>query len=212
MLSCKVLKPEMVTLDTENKVVIDITMPEIEYREPCEEEEEFDAPDTEEQAQNTAALIIRQAEIQAEEIVSRARITAIDEQTTIRREAKNDATREFAVARDNGYSEGMASATKEGNVIKAEAKKILEDAKAERKQLQESLEPEMVNLVISVVDKLLGDAVALDPGVVLHLIKQGLSSAAMTGDVTVYVSAQDFEQVQARKDELLALTDGSVKL
>ncbi|MCL2216329.1 MAG: FliH/SctL family protein, partial [Defluviitaleaceae bacterium] len=166
----------------------------------------------ENQAKSASARIIRQAEQQAEEIVSSARAAATQEQNTIRANANAEAKRITSEAREAAYKEGMDAATREGDAIKAEARQTLESAVAERKAMQESLEPEIVELIIGITDKLLDKAVAINPSVITNLIKQGLASAVITGDIIIYVSPQDLEQVQEHKDELVALADGSVKM
>lgn len=213
--SNRVLKSEYVHLDKDNKVRIEVDslMPDsVKGLSSSDATGEDKSEARVKKAEGTAAVIIRQAEIQAEDVLSRARIAAAQEQTSIRDKAQAEASHVLAESHEKGYNSGMAAATAEGDAIKAEAKQILEDAKAERDRIQKSLEPEMVNLVISITEKLLGDTVKLNPSVIINLIKQGLSSAALSGKVTVYVSAQDYELVVANKDELLTLTDGSVKL
>lgn len=208
--SRRILKHNTVTLDTENTVIIEIG----DYSAlAVDDDEEFiPPPRTEEDAQNSAEKIIRNAERQAEEILANARATANAEQNTILQNAESEALQLTAEARENGYNEGIAKAQSKANAIKAEAQQVLNDAIAERERMQKSLEPEIVEMIINITEKLLGNACELNPAVVINLIKQGFESTSISGDVTVYVSADDFELVEAKKDELMAVTDGSVKL
>jgi len=211
MLSCnRVLKAGTVNVDKDNKVIIDAGNSPEQLTD--DGDINIPEPNTEAQAQHTAKRIIRQAEQQAEEIISQARATATQEQASIRSEAQAEAHRAITEAREMAYKEAMDSATAEGNAIRAEAQQVLEDAKTERMSMQKKLEPEMVDLVVGITEKLLGKITDLNPSVIINLIKQGLASAVITGDVIIYVSPQDLEQVQAHKDELMALADGSVKM
>ena len=207
--SCKVIRRSAVNFDAENKVIIDTD--HILTPKP-DEAYEVEPEDKEQQARNSAARIIKQAEQQAERILSEARRAASDDRDTIISAANAEADRITAEARARGYDEGISSATSEGNKIKAEARKVLQDANAERKAMEENLEPEMVSLIIRITEKIISDTVSISPAVIINLIKQGLESASLTGDVVIYASPQDYEIVTERKNELLALADGSVRM
>jgi len=220
--SNRILKVGTVEVNHENKVIIDVT-PAVPF--PKNEEEPNSSELVEEAEpvgptpEEIAANIIGAANQQARRIVEAARNEAAMELAIAVQKGQEDATRiaEEAEklaeeAQRQGYEDGMNSATSEGDAIKAQAQKILEDAYAERKDMQEKLEPEMVDLVIQIVSKLLDNAIALNPSLVVNLVRQGMASATITGDVVVHVSPQDVEQVVAHKEEIMALTDGSVKL
>jgi len=218
ILSCnKILKAATVKVDNDNKVVIDVSA-QLQYT-PTDNDNLTDNNDESvvesnkiAQVNQTVAKKIRQAELQAEEIIANAKKIASEEQESIRATAETEAVRLMEEYRDIGYKEGMDLAISEGNTIKEEANEILKAAESEKKQMQENLEPEMVDLIIKITEKLLGNATNINPKVIINLIKQGLSSTVITGDVMIYVSADDLEQVQKHKEELMTLTDGSVNL
>jgi flagellar assembly protein FliH len=60
----------------------------------------------------------------------------------------------------------------------------------------------------------MGDAVEINPGVVTALIRAGFAGATLStkGEITVRVSAQDYEEVAAHKDEIMALVGGAAEL
>lgn len=209
--SNRILKVGTVAIDSDNRVVIDIG-PQAEQGADDDVERLGREPLDTAAAEAKAGTIIHKAKRQAEQIINDARITATAEQSKIIQEAEAEAAKILSEVKDRAYNEGMAAATEEGEAIKAEAEQVLKRAEAARKAMHENLEPEMVNLVIDIIEKLLLDTVTLNPAVIVNLIKQGLSSATITGEVKVYVSEQDFKEATERKDELLALTDGSVKL
>ena len=206
--SNRILKPGMVNLDTVNKVVIEAPPFDV----PTDPDEPEDPAIKEKDAQKQAAKIIRHAERQAEEILTNALADAEARQSEVLQNAETEAARITSEAHESGYKSGMDAATSEGEAIKAEARQVLEDAEAERKKMQESLEPEIVNMIIGITEKLLGNFAEINPKIIINLIKQGFAAATISGNVTVYVSAGDYDLVLANKDELLALTDGSVKL
>jgi len=205
--SRRILKHNTVKLDTENKIVIeigDVFTPSVEEDEP--------PPKTEDDAQSSAEKIVRHAERQAEEILSNARKVAVEEQDAILQKAKTEAAKIVSDARETGYNEGIEKATAEANAIRADAQRILDEATAEREHMQKSLEPEIVNMITGITEKLLGNTCELNPDTIINIIRQGFGAAAISGEVTVYVSADDYELVVEKKEELMALTDGSVKL
>ncbi|MCL2197703.1 MAG: FliH/SctL family protein [Defluviitaleaceae bacterium] len=207
-LSSRILKAQTVFVDTENKFVIETDAAEVESAG----DEPFDPDKKEREAHKSAKSIVKNAEQKAEEIISIARHEAMNVQAEIRRSADIEATQVISEARDQGYKEGMSAAIEEGEAIKAEAQQILDDAIAERKSMQESLEPEIVDLVIAITEKLLGNIKELNPSAIVNLIKQGFAESVISGEIKVNVSADDYEYVTKNKDELLAHTDGSVNL
>ena len=206
MLSSKrVLKPEMVTIDDEIKI--------IEINSEIFEEEKIDEPvNKEKDAQSAAKKIIRDAEKQAEEILGEAKKNAAEDAAKIRKEAEENVSKILSEARENGYNEGIEKANREGEEIKNCAQKILDDATAEQKKMRDELEPEIVNMIIAITEKLLGNISAINPAIITNLVKQGFAASAVSGDIIVHVSAADYDLVLEKKDEILASSDGSVKL
>ena len=208
-LSRRVLKAERIKIDKDNRVTIDV--PAFE-EEPINIDEAEDEAEAEAKAMSAAARIISTAEMQANEIKNRARMEALAIQSKIEAETKAEAERLLKETEESAYSAGMSKAKAEGDNIIEEANKILTDAKNQRKFLQDSLEPDIVKLIIDISDKLIGNAKDLNPKTITYLVKQGFGVGAISGDIKVFVSPVDFEEVVKSKDELLALTDGSANV
>jgi flagellar assembly protein FliH len=198
-------------MDRDNKVVIDINDPSL--FEPAEDEEspeETDVPEVSPEEQ--AERFLEAARREADKIILDAQAAGIAEQAALRNAAKSEVAAAKEQAKEEGYNEGLNIATREGDAIRAQARQVLAEAEAERAAMQKKLEPEIVDLLIRIMGKLTDNAVSLHPEIILTLVKMGMHSATITGDVTVYVSPGDFETVTADKDKITALTDGSVKL
>jgi len=210
--SKRVIKFYDVNIDTENKVIIEVPKALSDDHYSDNVLQEPTGPDAEEQAKSVAGKIIFQAEQQAAEMLSEARTKASAEQEMIINIAKDEAEAIYSEARDSGYKQGMDAATSEGDAIIAASNQVMENANAWRRQMEETLEPDMVALILGITEKLLGDTVKIQPEVIINLIKQGLLSTTVSGEVKIYVSADDYDLVVSQKDELLALTDGSVVL
>jgi len=216
--SSRVIKSHAVVLDVNNKVLIDIPEPfQGNVSQPVsvknnELNNETNEQVSEEQAESIAIRIINQAKQQAADILTNARLTASNEQDAIISAANEEASKVYNEASERGYAEGINKATAEGNEIIANANQILEDAKTWRKETEESLEPDIIELIIGITDKLVAEAVKTNPETVINLIKQGLSEATIQSDVTVYVSTDDFKLVKEHKDEIRSLIEGSFDL
>ena len=207
--SNKILKAERIKIDKDNRVTIEV--PAFE-EEPVSIAMEDEADDEEAKAMNAAARIINTAEMQAADIVNRARMEALAIQSKIEAETKEEAARLLKETEESAYNAGMSKARAEGDLILQEANKVLTDAKNQRLFLQESLEPDIVKIIINISDKLIGNAKNLNPTAITYLVKQGFGQGAITGDIKLLVSPKDYEAVIESKNELLAFTDGSANL
>ena len=205
--SNRVRKADRVRVDKDNRVTIDV---------PVIEEEPILDDDTEEEqeakAMSAAESIIKTAKNQANDIVNRARMEALAIQSKIEAETKAEAEKLLRETEEAAYNDGMSRARAEGDKIISEANKILTDAKNQRKSMQDSLEPDIVKIIIDICDKLIGNARDLNPKTITYLVKQGFGTGVISGDIKVLVSPEDFDEVVKSKDALLALTDGSANL
>jgi flagellar assembly protein FliH len=159
-----------------------------------------------------AARLLDGARKEAEQILLDAQAASVAEQAAMRNAVKSEIAVMKEQAKEEGYNEGITMATREGDDIRAQARKVLADAEAERKTMQQKLEPEMVDLLIHIVTKLIDNAVSLNPDIIVTLVRLGMQNATITGDVAVYVSPADYDAAIENKDRIMALTDGSVKL
>jgi len=199
--------------DPEDRVVIEVG--EMPHHDEAALGDEFgldEEVDPEVAAREQAVLIIQAANDEAAQIINDAKAAGIAEQAALRREAKSEAAVLLEQSRNDGYQEGMTTATREGDAIRAQARQVLAEAEAEYQHMRETFEPQMVDLLVRIAEKLIGNAVTLNPAVILSLVRIGMDNATITGDVKVYVSPDDYEMAVSRKDDITALTDGSVRV
>jgi flagellar assembly protein FliH len=199
-------------MDRENKVIIDVNDPAV-FGTAHEEVDDLDTNNEPEMTpEEQVARFLDAARREAEQIILEAQAAGVAEQAAMRNAAKSEIAIAMEQAKEQGYQEGMTAATREGDSIRAQARKVLTDAEAERIRMQESLEPEMVDLLMQIAAKLLNNAVVLHPDIILALVQMGIKNATITGDIIVYVSADDYDITVENRDKIMALTDGSVKL
>lgn len=156
--------------------------------------------------------ILRNAEHHAGEIISEAKKSA----EIIINEAKAEAGRQreaiYEDARQSGYDKGYNEARIEGKSIIAEAESTLAEAQEERGRLLRGAEPEIVSLIIDIIEKLLGDLVKLNPGVIAHIVRTGLEGAPNAKELAIRVSDGDFGTLTEMKQEILSYVDSDMEL
>ena len=115
-------------------------------------------------------------------------------------------------ARKEGFEKGYNEGVLQAEQIKQSASEELESAQHEKAEMLSRVEPEVVELIVSIVDKLLPKVAAFNRGTVVNLIKQGLEGATIKGTVNVHVSKEDYDATLAQRDEITASLDTSVIL
>ena len=208
-------------MDRENKVEIKIQKAEKKVAAPPPTEEDFVeldllnvediTADAIEKANETAKAIVDGAKNEAGSIIGEATDTA----NRIRKDAKFSTEQERAgillEAEKTGYKAGHDKGEAAAKAIIDEAANLRTKTLAEREETIKSLEPALVDLVIGICRKLVGENAA-NPQVVLHLIRQGLAQSNFTGDVVLRVSKEDYDNVTEHKDEIMESVGGGAEL
>lgn len=138
--------------------------------------------------------LVEQAQMEANAIVEEA-------QERVRRQADE--------AYQNAYNEGFEkgqndSYLQQQQLMEAheqQMRKELEALTYERQNVQKLIEPEMVQIIVELVEKMIG-VQAIDPEVILFLIRAGFTEMDGSGDLIVKVSFEDYETVMANKEQL----------
>ncbi|MCL2235348.1 MAG: FliH/SctL family protein [Defluviitaleaceae bacterium] len=222
----KIIKSHAVTVDTENQQSIGNSSDEVLAAAVTSAESVVDIsvveespvlPDVDlEQTRERAQDIINNANRNASEILAAARADAdrmIEDET-----AKLALERERTIeeAREIGRTEGHAQGYADGQ---AKAQGIVDDAEALRLQTEQEredalarFEGEIVKLISDVLDKIGDGKINANPDLILSLIRQGLGQSNFTGDVTLRVSAEDYDHVIANKADILTQIEGGANL
>lgn len=117
-----------------------------------------------------------------------------------------------ANAYEEAFEEGRQRGENEANRIINEAERIKAQALIVKNTLLNSAEPEIVELIASIVKKLIGDSFELRPELILFLIKQGLAQMSITGEITIHVSQEDYDTVIAEKAGILSMAEAGAKI
>ncbi len=108
---------------------------------------------------------------------------------------------------DEGYQIGFEEGRQQSDVLIQEALNIKETAVAQYKSMLDNAEPEIIDLVIVTVEKILNKHIDEDGVVIEGLIKSALEKCAYTDDLVLRVSSEDFSYALSLKDRILTLAE-----
>jgi flagellar assembly protein FliH len=83
-----------------------------------------------------------------------------------------------------------------------EAQRAVEEAKEERERILAGVEGEVIELVLKIAERLVGNASRLNPEVIRMVMREALGAMPSKGEAKVRVSPQDFEAASKAIKEL----------
>lgn len=145
-------------------------------------------------------MIRLKAQEQAAEILAQAKIDAEQFLESAREEAENNKRRIYDEAYNQGYRAGMEQSELEGRKIIEEANTVLATTYEKKEEILKTIEPEVVELIISTVKKIVAMEL-VNPEQVLYSIKNAFTKINKQERLTIRVNSLDLETVRkARKD------------
>ncbi len=146
-------------------------------------------------ASKTASDIIRNANEEAELIISNARKEAL--------EIKNEAS---MAGREQGYAEGLQKGQAELEQKARELERMKADLEADYRGVVEELEPHLVDVITEVYEHVLGIALDEHREIVMHLVNTTLFQMEGVKKFLLHVSKDDYPYVSMQKKELVSGT------
>ncbi len=143
----------------------------------------------EEDSSEKVSEIIEKANLEAQIIIERARQDA--------EQIKKDA---FSSAKREGYEEGRLQAKNENLRLQAEYEQRTIELQNQYESMMSNVEPEIANIIGSLVTKITGVMVEGREDVILYLIRQSIKDMDRSVEYTIRVSEEDYEYVSMRKD------------
>jgi len=143
------------------------------------------------EARDEAEIIILKARNEAQMIIDNAE-----------REVERERAETLENARSQGYGDGYNKGAAEAEALKREAEEAMRDTRAEYEEMLNNLEPQAVELIIKILNKLLGGSVRFNPQVILNLIREGLYGVVGSDGVKLRVSTDDYDYVYGHLDEI----------
>ena len=153
--------------------------------------------------------ILAQANEEANRIIENASQEAEIKAEEIKNQAKDEmnlkAEEIYKESFEKGYEEGKIKAEKDINALKIEANSILEQAKQERENMINSLEPEIINFIIDTTQNILTNSFTFNKDIISLLIKKGLLSIKELKNLKIFVSEEQFAYVEENKQKILGI-------
>lgn len=159
-------------------------------------------------AKERANAIIRAAEIECEETISKTRT----EQQAIISEAYEKSNNILENSRKKGYKQGVSEGRDAGlrtvdNLVE-EVKQIKQNVLSGRKTVAKELEEQIVELIISCVKKVLNHELEKNHKLLLNLIENGIEKCTYTDSLIIRVGENDYETVNSSKNKIYIMTEG----
>lgn len=164
------------------------------------------------EAKTEAAIIIKIAEERSKQIIEEAesqRIIIINNAQEQSGEIKEEAKKlGYEEGYKNGYDGGFEKGYDEGKSVSdlliQDSLKIKDDYINTRNDLLKELEDDIIQLVISIYEKILDKEIAEDDDTITSLVLNGIKNLDPTDKLTIIVSKDDFNTLEKSKDLILA--------
>jgi flagellar assembly protein FliH len=147
-------------------------------------------------AARDAQALIRQAQESALDVVTQAKVHAV--------EVENEARTR---GHDEGYAAGKAAADAELTEMTATMRELIESARAQRHEIIETAEPELVRLAMAIAERVIHRQIADDPNVVVENVRQALTRLVSREMVTLRVNPADLETIRQHRDSIVTSSD-----
>ncbi len=154
-----------------------------------------------EQAKEQAAEITAKATADAEELLRKAMQEAEKIKENARRQGE-----------ELGYANGMERAQAQEAQMREELEQLRQQQEQEYAERLHTMEPELMDAVIEVFDKVLMTDFAGRRKILLHLIQHTVQHIKNSREFRIRVSADDYETVSAGRDEIFRKIGGEVVL
>lgn len=195
LLSSKIFKNNQVTYGMPFQVRIPLTLQNLKLQEEQEVEEcmeETERPETIlEKAHEEAALIIKEATFEARRVMEEAYTEAKEKVAAMEEEALQ-----------KGYSEGTEAAQQEYDRLIAEAERIKENARVEHDDVLCSMENEMIELVLDIAKKVIGQEMCVNKDNIISLVKDAIDKCSNKSGIVLKVASEDYEYLKDNMDRL----------
>jgi len=145
---------------------------------------------------------LKDARDEAEQIVQKARGEALLITDNAKWELNKLRVKTEEDARSQGHAEGFNKGMKEAEAAIRDAEKELQEAQGKRDEILKSTEPQIVELITKVLEKLVGDIHKTSPESILHLVREGLSESTGSDDIKLKLSPDDYDYVQEHFEEI----------
>lgn len=200
----KVFKNNQITYGRPYQIKIPESMQEYlqtENEPEVTDEENFvESTDPEVILENTkrkCELLIKEAQHEADKLLEDSRAKAQEQAKEIEEEAWQ-----------KGYAEGMEAAAEQNRSLLEEAERIRSNAAEDYERQMNSMEADMVSLVLDVARKAVAGELATNKNVIIQLIRDAIPNCSNKNEAVVKVSTEDGDYLEDNIDELYSELEG----
>ena len=146
-------------------------------------------------------IMIKEAQLEAERLMEEAQA-----------EAKRQADAIAEEAWQRGYAEGNEAAAEQNRAILDEAEQIRNTAIEEYEAMMNSMEADMVALVLDVSRKAVAGELAINQNVIIQLVRDALPNCSNKNGAILKVCQEDADYLAENLSELHAVVEGADEL
>lgn len=107
-----------------------------------------------------------------------------------------------------GYAYGLAQGKNQAEAIIQQAAELKMQLDERNKQIYKEAEIEIMEMVLDIARKVIGEELTQNSDVLISLIKKALDKCAYKEKLSIRVSEQDYDFVNQNKDRIVILTEG----
>jgi flagellar assembly protein FliH len=126
-------------------------------------------------------------------------------------QAQTEAEGIAAASRESGHAQGVAAGRTEIEAQLAQTvsslQGVVDEARAQRRTVIESAEPELVKLAMSIAERIVHEQITVDPNVVVENVRQALTRLVGREVVTLRVNPADLDTIRAHRDSIAGAND-----
>ncbi|HEX9058717.1 MAG TPA: FliH/SctL family protein [Clostridia bacterium] len=148
---------------------------------------EKEAMEIVEKARQDAELIIKEAQYEADRIIE---------------QAQSDSIIISEEARLKGYQEGMNEAGRKYEQLLSEAEELKEKMKAEYYEILSGIESDVLDMILDISRKVIGNEIKVNPENILLLIKHAFEKCSNASGAVLRLSPVDYEYVINHRESL----------
>ncbi|KJF25966.1 FliH/SctL family protein [Clostridium aceticum] len=162
----------------------------------------------EEIAQKKAKETLEAASVEAQKIIENAG----KEAEMIIAEAYEDSKKILEASKSEGYQEGFQLGQQEGyqeyQQLIDEAVALKQEIYHVRKKLAKELEPEIIDLTIYCIKKVMDHELEKNNEILLNLVQKGLEKCTFTESLIIRVSEEEYEILDSYKNRIYMMLEG----
>lgn len=153
------------------------------------------------EAKEESLKITEEAEEQKESMINSAYIRSKE----VLEQSKEDGySKGYEVGFNEGYEKGYSEGKSKSDNLISEALEIKNGYLYKKENLLTDLEEDIIELVISVYEKIINKKNEEDTEMIISLVLNGIKSLDLTDKLTIITSKEDFSILEMARDEILA--------